>query len=273
MSLILVDQDKCQKDGICSAVCPLGLIAWQKGDHPRPIPEAEDLCIACGHCVAACPHGALDHRDMASAACPPLRPELALDPQQVEHFLRSRRSIRVYRDQAPPRETIAELIRLASHAPSGHNIQPTHWLVLSQREELQRLAGMVIAWMQVVKEKNRALFDLLHMDRVIARWQAGEDVILRGAPTLVVAHAPKEERTAPPACTIALAYLELAAPAFGLGACWAGYFNAAASTYPPLADALRLPQGHGTFGAMMLGYPKHRYHRLPLRRPPRITWR
>ena len=37
--------------------------------------------------------------------------------------------------------------------------------------------------------------------------------------------------------------------------------------------ALALPAGHQCFGAMMVGYPQHRYHRLPTRKTPNITWR
>lgn len=40
----------------------------------------------------------------------------------------------------------------------------------------------------------------------------------------------------------------------------------------PLQKALALPKGHASFGAMMVGYPRHTYHRLPLRNPPVITW-
>ena len=96
---------------------------------------------------------------------------------------------------------------------------------------------------------------------------------LRGTPHLIVAHAQKALATAQSACTIALTYLDLAAPSFALGTCWAGYFNTAANLYPPLEKDLDLPEGHQCFGAMMIGYPKYPYHRLPLRKDPPITWR
>jgi hypothetical protein len=37
--------------------------------------------------------------------------------------------------------------------------------------------------------------------------------------------------------------------------------------------ALGLPEGQQSFGAMMVGYPQFRYHRLPTRKMPEITWR
>jgi len=74
-------------------------------------------------------------------------------------------------------------------------------------------------------------------------------------------------------CTIALTYLELFATSMGLGCCWAGYFNAATVSFPPMKEALSLPDGHQCFGSMMAGYPEFGYHRLPLRKPPEIIWR
>ena len=210
---------------------------------------------------------------MAPADCAPLSPALALTEAQCAQLLRGRRSIRAYRRQPVDRATLARLIDLARYAPSGHNSQNAEWLVLSGREQLRRLAGLVVDWMRRVQVDSPELARTMHLERTVARWQAGHDVILRGAPALVVAHAPAADRLAPSSCTIALAHLELAAAALGLGGCWAGYLHAATASFAPLVAALDLPAGHQCFGAMMVGYPKFRYQRVPTRRPARITWR
>ena len=111
------------------------------------------------------------------------------------------------------------------------------------------------------------------MDRVVKGWEAGMDPICRNAPHVIVTHAPKNNPAAPAACTIAISYLDLAAPSFGLGACWAGYFNTAATMWPPMQEALGLPEGDTCFGSIMIGYPKYSYYRLPRRNEPEITWR
>ncbi len=273
MTLIAVQQHTCNQDGLCSAVCPMKIIAFSKGDYPTPIPEAGDLCIRCGHCVAVCPTGSLRHTDLPLAACPPIRRELMLSEEQSRQFLRSRRSIRNYRDQPVPRETLQKLIEVARYAPSGHNSQGARWLVLDQREELNRLRGLVADWMRWML-KNMAEVSLsLHIDRALERIEGGEDVVLRGAPALIVAYGAKTDRMAQSTCTIALSYLDLAATGMSLGTCWAGYFNAAASLFPPMMAALGLPEGHQSYGAMMVGYPRYRYQRLPERKAPDITWR
>lgn len=273
MQLFEVHPQTCNQDGFCAAVCPVGIIAFTKGAAPSLVEGGEEICVRCGHCVAVCPTGSLNHRDVPLEQCPPVHPEWRLSAEQGEHFLRSRRSIRVYKDRPMTRDELTRLIEIARYAPSGHNSQSAQWLVLGDRAELDRLASLVVDWMGWMQVHKEELASLLHLDRTISRWQAGEDVILRGAPAVIVTHAPQGDRMAPSTCTIALAYLELAATSLGLGTCWAGYFNAAAAGYAPMQAALGLPAGHQCFGAMMVGYPQHRYHRLPTRNTPNITWR
>ena len=59
MSLFEVDQDKCNRDGICAAECPLKIIDMKSTGIPAPVNGADALCINCGHCVAVCPTGAI----------------------------------------------------------------------------------------------------------------------------------------------------------------------------------------------------------------------
>ena len=273
MELFTVNRATCIQDGLCAAVCPMRVIEINSEGFPVATAEAEDDCIRCGHCVAVCPTGSISLREMTLDACPSVRPELQLNAGQCTHFLRSRRSIRAYRDKAVPREDLKHLIETARYAPSGHNSQGAEWLVLTGREQLHRMAAVVVDWMRWMQIDMPELAQSLHMNRTIERWDGGEDVILRGAPALIIAHADKDNRMAPSTCTIALTYLELAAVSMGLGSCWAGYFNAAAASFSPLQEALALPEGHQSFGAMMVGYPKFRYQRLPTRKEPIITWR
>ncbi|MFC1858429.1 nitroreductase family protein [Thermodesulfobacteriota bacterium] len=274
MSLFEVDQEKCKRDGICVDECPMGIIEIKGREaFPTPVNAADELCIDCGHCVAVCPHGAFSHSNMTPEQCPDVHMDLLLNAPQIEHLLRSRRSIRNYKTKTVEREVLTQLINIARYAPSGHNAQPVRWLVIYDTVELRKLAGLVIDWMRHLLEKNDPLALALNMSRAVAAWEAGQERICRGAPHVIVTHAPKKERTAPQACTIALTYLELASPSFGLGACWAGYFNVAANFWPPMQESLGLPEGHVSFGAMMVGYPKYTYHRLPLRKKPSIQWR
>ena len=273
MPFMNLAQERCRRDGLCIAVCPLALLEKGQDGLPRAIAEAEELCVRCGHCVAVCPEGCLSLQAMPVELCPPMQSAFRLSEAQCELFFRSRRSIRVYKEKSVPQEELKRLIEIARYAPSGHNTQGARWLVVSGREQLQGLAGLVIDWMRWMTANMPELAQALHMTRTIARWEQGSDVILRGAPALIIAYAPKNDRMAPSTCTLALAYLELAATSMGLGGCWAGYFNAAASSFPPLIEALALPEGHQSYGAMMIGFPQYQYQRLPARKELDITWR
>jgi len=273
MDLFHVDRDTCNRDGICAACCPARIIALDDEGYPRPVEGAEELCIRCGHCVTICPTASLTHRDMPVEQCPPVDRGLLPGPEQCEHLFRARRSIRTYKEETPDPDQIQRLIEIARYAPTGHNCQCVEWTVLGDGQELQHLAGLVVDWMRWMLANMPQAAQAMHMDKTIGRWEAGDDVIFRGAPMLILAHAKKDLPPAPAACTIAAAYLELAASTMGLGACWAGYFMAASDSYQPLQEALPLPEGNKCFAAMMVGHPRYRYQRLPLRKAPSITWR
>ncbi|UCD88838.1 MAG: nitroreductase family protein [Desulfobacterales bacterium] len=273
MSLLTVDQEKCKRDGICAEVCPVRIIEFKDKDaFPILVDGGDKLCIKCGHCVAVCPHGAMSHAMMKPEKCPPVNDDWLFNPEQVEHFLRCRRSVRNYKNNPVDRDVLAKLINVARFAPSGHNLQPVKWLVIYDRDKVQQMAGFVIDWMQNLIEEDSPLVAAMHLDRVVSFWESGHDPICRNAPHVIVTHAHQNDRTAPAACTIALTYLELAAPSFGLGTCWAGYFNAAASFWPAMQKALGLPEGNIIFGSMIVGYPKFKFQRLPLRNDAEIIW-
>ncbi|MBU2551356.1 MAG: nitroreductase family protein [Proteobacteria bacterium] len=274
MSLFIVDRETCKRDGICVAECPVRIIALDGDGFPVPQDGADERCINCGHCVAVCPTASLTLKTMAPDDCQPVRRDLRPSMEQVREWVLSRRSIREYKPRPVEKDLLAELIDVARYAPTGSNLQPVRWLVVERPDRVHRLAGLVVDWMRDMVAGNKAPRDLLdRMARIIETFDSGYDYICRGAPHMVLAHGPADLPATLPACIIALTTLELLAPAYGLGACWAGYFNSAAQSHAPLIEALGMPDGHQTCGALMIGYPKYAYHRIPLRNQAVIDWR
>ena len=274
MSVFAVAPDKCNFCGMCAIECPAGIIVIK---DPEGLPSLADggeaMCMNCGHCVAVCPPGAIRLKTMKPEDCALVSTELLPAPEQVEHFLLSRRSVRVYREDPVPREMLAKLIDIARYAPSAHNSQPVQWLVIEDTKEVKRLTGLVVDWMRSLIKESPWLADLLPLDLIVAAWESGVDVIMRDAPHVIVGHAHRDSASAQNDGVIALTYLELAAYSLDLGACWAGFFHFAATSYPPMLEALQLPEGHQCLGAMMIGYSKHKLRRIPLRNEPTIIWR
>ena len=109
MSFLSVEEDKCKRDGLCEAACPIRIIEIREpGALPSLVAEGEELCINCGHCVAVCPEGALRLDSMKPEDCAPVVRELLPSADHVEHFLKSRRSIRLYEQRPMKRETLSE---------------------------------------------------------------------------------------------------------------------------------------------------------------------
>ena len=237
------------------------------------IDQGRQICLRCGHCVAVCPHGALSHKMVPIEDCPPIQKEQVINKAQVVQFLRSRRSIRVFKDRPVEKEKIQALIEIARYAPTASNTQRVEWLVFNDRSTIKAFAQMAADWARDLLAKNPQAAKFPYISAIVAAWDAGYDAVLRNAPAMVVASAPGEDRYGLVNVTLALSYLELAAPGMGLGTCWAGLLQGALLDWSPLQNAISLPDGHSHHYPMMLGYPNAKYFRLPERKPPKITWK
>lgn len=268
---IQADEGLCIGCGSCVRACPGGLIT--KGLPPTPIENGWDLCIDCGHCVAICPTGAMRQRTMGPEDCEPLDIQLVPKWDRVRQFLIARRSIRGYIRRPVEKEKVLQVLEVARYAPNGANRQVIRWVVINDLAAVQRIAGMTIDWMKAVKGANPALYQEAKLEIFVEAWDEGKDRISRGAPCVVVASAPKEERTAAPAAMIAIACAQLAAAGLGLGSTFVGAINTAAQSYPPLVELLGLAPGYVPYGTFLIGYPAEQYHRVPVRKPVDVTWR
>jgi nitroreductase/NAD-dependent dihydropyrimidine dehydrogenase PreA subunit len=269
----IVALDTCTSCGLCVEECP-GLLLHLEGldNRAKSVRAWEARCITCGHCVAICPEGALVLPAMAPEDCREYKAADLPSPDQAALLLRARRSVRAYKNKPVPRATVEALLDVARYAPSAVNSQGVYWTIVDGHERVRSLAAMVIDWMRASLERSPGQAGALGIQSIVEAWGLGHDRILRAAPTVLVAHSPVNAVRADVNCHIALTYLELAAFASGLGTCWAGYLYGALSTHPPVAEFLGIPEDHHGHGAMMLGYPKHRYHRIPTREPLHADW-
>ncbi len=273
MSLLIVDQKKCKQDGLCAADCPMGIIRFKgKGSFPEILPESESMCIGCGHCVAVCPHGALDHAEVPLTACTEIDKALVISAAQVEQFLRSRRSVRQFEDRLVEKDTLQRLIETARYAPTASNSQLVEWLVIDDPQRLRTIAAQVIDWMRSLLQDPKAPV-MPYYPVLVKAWESGVDSVLRSAPCLITAMAPGPASVRMIDLTLALSYLELAAFQYGLGTCWAGLLQGAMLADPTLKQAVGIPQDYPFHFPLMIGYSKVRYYRLPERKPPIIHWR
>jgi nitroreductase/NAD-dependent dihydropyrimidine dehydrogenase PreA subunit len=273
MGLLIVDEEKCKKDGLCVRECPMVIIRLKDGKgFPEMVPGGEAVCNNCGHCVAVCPHGAMSHKNVPIEESPLIESNLDITEEQCVQFLRSRRSIRLFKKAPVEREKVARLVEIARFAPTGGNSQPVEWIVITEAETIRDVGRLTIDWMKALIRKVPQMLPP-YFPIIVKAWEMGHDAVTHGAPCLIIASAPQAAVTGMVDVTLALCYLDLAAPRLGLGTCWAGLVEGALQSSADLRNLVGLPEDNTHHYAMLMGYPVTRYYRMPQRKAPKITWR
>lgn len=272
MELFSVVRDCCVQDSHCLNACARGLLTLDEDGFPSLAKEKEQRCTRCGHCAAVCPTGALHIGVAEEENIEPIRPEHRVNFAQARQFLRSCRSIRNFQQQAVAHKDIEELLQVARLAPSGGNNQMVRWVVVEGKASMRRMSDLVAEWFDTDARANPKYAARYAIDNILARYRAGEDVILRGAPNAVLAYTSNKASWGPVDSAIALTYFNLAAHAQGLGCCWGGYLTRAAEVSAPLKEFLGLEQDQTVQGALVFGQPDLEYLAVPVRNPVQVRW-
>ncbi|HWR09230.1 nitroreductase family protein [Sporomusa sp.] len=267
MKLFEINQEQCTQCGICTKVCPVGVLDLGVNGIEETFPHA---CIACGHCVAVCPTAAIDNHQTPQVNQETIEKFPVLDKKTAQEFLRSRRSIRCYKNIPVPRDQLLELVEIARFAPTGSNSQGISYMIVEDTRILHKATEATIEWME---DQNKTLSHWSFDYHIRSYREKGNDPIFRGAPHLILGTAQSNFPRARENTVFSLTYLELYATALGLGSCWAGLFEMCAfSNYEPLLKLFNVPEGKVLTGAVMVGYPQYSYKRLVDRNPLDVTW-
>lgn len=178
----------------------------------------------------------------------------------LRDLILTRRSIRAFRDEPLPRETVRELLEAVLWAPSPHNAQPWRFTVLFDRGERGALARAMAG--QLADELREDRVPELEIERQAARSQ--ERIV--GAPVAILCSLAGDGLVSYPdgrrdalewemavqSVGAALQTLFLMAHERGIGSCWM-----AAPMYCPdvVRDTLGLPPTVVPQALALLGYP------------------
>jgi nitroreductase/NAD-dependent dihydropyrimidine dehydrogenase PreA subunit len=271
MANIFVDENICTRCGICSVVCTTGIVEPANENTLPVVMDAKaDRCIQCGHCEVYCPTQAL-HLNVRPDEKMSLQTDTGtISSDEIAIYLKKRRSERHFSKDAVPKEKILEILDITRYAASGGNRQPVQWIVVHDPIKVKKIAVLTIEWMKTLVNSNHPMSGYVPM--LISTWMQGHDVICRDAPHLLIAHIPEGNPVASVDAIIALTHFDIAAPAFGIGTCWAGFVAGAAMYYEPLQKELSIPAGQKCAYVMMFGHPQYKVHGIPRRKPVEVTW-
>ncbi len=269
MPIFSCDKELCRQDGICALVCPVYVIDGAEGAHPQMRPGMENDCIACGHCIAFCPHGAAKV-DVLPEVPLPIDRSLLPAPEALEALCRARRSIRRFKREPVERPLLERILRTADYAPTASNRRPVRWILLSEPKLLQAVGEKIAEWLGIWAASDPNADS--RPATLLQAWKSGLDPFLRGAPHLLVAVTPANWVWGVSDAAIALTYVELAALPLGVGACWAGFVTAAARNHAPLRELLGVGETEAVAGGQMLGRMALRPASVPPRPPLDVRW-
>lgn len=272
VSLFTVNMEKCIKCGVCVKACPAGIVRFGELGFPEVDRKREPRCIGCGQCVLMCPACAdelsfLKDSQLVRAA------EIKMPGEEEGlNLIKTRRSVRFFRDEAVPRETFEKLLDAVRQAPTAVNSQNVRWIITLDPEKTKEVTNLILCWFREEIFKNPTSRAAILGAGMIAKAKEGEDRLLRGAPHAAVAVVPKEYGW-PEDGAIALTYLELAAHAMGLGCCWGGYLTTAIRNFKGLREYLGIGEDEHVCGAQMIGAPSLRpVRQFAPRKEVRVNW-
>lgn len=142
---------------------------------------------------------------------------------EVFEAIQKRRSVRKYLDKEVPMELILKVLEAGRLAPSAHNSQPWHYIIVTDSDKRKKIAES-------------------------GKW-AG---FLKDTPVIIVGCGDTE--ASPKWCTvdvtISMQNMVLEATELGLGTCWVGSFDE-----KTVKETLNIPEKYKVIALLALGYP------------------
>ena len=145
--------------------------------------------------------------------------------------IHSRKSVRQFTSDPVSEKQVETLLRAAMAAPTAVNYQPWRFVVVTERRELDEIAG-ILPYAQMLKQAPLAII------------VCGETTWMGGIGN------PYWQQD----CAAATENLLLAAEALGLGAVWTGVYPNE-DLYPKLHDYLNLPANIQPLCCIPVGHP------------------
>jgi len=248
--MISINKDKCTGCAQCTAICA-GLVL--KMEEGFPVYSGKG-CIACGHCEALCPAGAITLDASLTAAEP---------AHELEKLIMSRRSIRRYKPLTPDRDIIENALNKAQWAPSSKNQRLNGWSIVLGKDKTDALLEAALDWCRENKV-NRGLVRLV---------ECGYNLVTCNAPCLIFAWIPENAINHELDCAIAMCTAEIMLHKAGLGSCWGGFVTRLVASSPELKELAGIPADARVCCTLMLGIPDEEYTVIPHRPKAKIIWK
>ena len=263
--MVQINLEKCVGCGLCAEDCiALNIEVKEK------CANVKNDCFKCGHCVAICPTGAVSIPEYDMADVEEYESgSFELNPKQVLHAIKFRRSIRNYKQKKVEKEILEQILQAGRYSATAKNTQNCTFVFV--QEELEKLKESVWGYIDHIAETEgrKVSRDFLPFVAFNRRRKAdpNDDYLFRNAPVVVYIASD---------CTIdvglAAQNMENMAVALGTGVLYNGFLARVTDINEDLKKWLGL-EGKQIQACMLLGYPDRSYRRTAPRAEAKVVWK
>ena len=240
--LIQIDKKACIGCSQCIKDCPANNITLiNKSAHIK-----HQQCIQCGHYVAICPKKAVSMTGFNESPIE-FKEKTTVDSAQLLQALKTRRTIRQFKNQQISDQVISQIIEAGRLTPTGGNAQDVSYIVLKDHlKDVEKIAVHLF----------RRILPMIKLINATARDVPIDDhFFFKKAPVVILIISKSKVNGA-----LAASNMALMAESHGLGVLYSGFFATAVKYSFKLRKKLKLKNSK-VVAALVLGYPNVNYHR------------
>ena len=258
--VINVDGEKCKSCGLCIQDCFVSCLQFGEDKIPEYVPNGNQMCHLCQHCLIVCSTGALS---IGNINQDDLNPSSFVDDEDMLSMIKSRRSVRRYRKKSVPEDKIGKIREMLSYPPTGGNLDNLHFSIVASKEKMDEIRKVTYDAISSLNDDSL----LYNMKPIVeASLAAGKDIVYQSAPAMIACAVNMNNVAA--GCEtvdpiIALSYFELYAQSLGLGTLWDDFATIVASQIPEVYSMLEIPNEYTLSFVLVFGMSAVKYSKVP----------
>ena len=163
--------------------------------------------------------------------------------KSLMEIIKARKSIRAYRDEPLPQETIDTILEAGQHAPSARNLQPLEYKVITNKDLISRLSESITKALQNDPSAPPP-----------PRGLSPQRGFFYEAPLLIIITAPKDNDFAVSDGALAVQNMMLCAASLDLGSCFIGMARFIKQA-PEMCREINIADNMNIVATLICGYP------------------